>query len=230
MIFNAVIPTIGRSPLLIPLLSRLIADGVNIIWLPDNEITEPTHALFRQLEMHGESIEIKNALSSGKIVAYKTDGAIYDSWNSAMDRSTNTPIAILNDDIILQKGSLAEAFRHLDKNTPLVGLEYLHPNLTPHESGTRVAHGTYKDGGIGGFGFVVNPDKCPRIHPDFTWWYGDDDLVRRIWAQGNRTVVATGAIMDHPNPSTTGNQVPALMEACTADMALFDELWKDSDD
>lgn len=227
MTFNAVIPTIGRTSLLIPLLSTLIDDGVATIWLPDNELSNLTHGLFRQLEMADEKNAIVSAVNSGKIFAYKTDNTIYDSWNEAMDRSGDTPLAILNDDIILQEGSLAEAFRHLDANTPLVGLEYLHPNLTPHQSGTRVAHGTYKDGGIGGFGFVVNPDKCPRIHPDFTWWYGDDDLVRRIWAQGNRTVVATGAIMDHPNPSTTGNQIPALMEACSADMALFDELWKD---
>lgn len=226
MTFNAVIPTIGRTPLLIPLLSTLIADGANIVWLPDNETTEPTHALFRQLKICGGSSEVENALSSEKIVAYKTTGTIYDSWNEAMDRSGDIPLAILNDDIILQEGSLAEAFRHLDANTPLVGLEYLHPNLTPHESGVRVAHGTYKDGGIGGFGFVVSPSQCPRIHPDFTWWCGDDDLVQRIWAQGNRTVVALGAIMDHPHPSTSGNQIPELLAACSADIALFEKLWK----
>jgi len=224
--FSAVVPTIGLSPRLLPLLARLLADGCTDIRLPDNG-DDPVHGLDRLLAASNSPatwLGVLHAREAGTIDAYRTDATIYDSWNEAMDVCAG-PLAVLNDDIELPPGSIAEALRHLSPVTPIVGLNYDPESMVAREADVRVVSGTFKSGGVGGFAFVVDPVYAPRVHPGFRWWYGDDDLMRRVAESGRRLVIAQGAPVAHPEPSTSGNQMPWLGDAVRADRLLFESLW-----
>lgn len=227
MKFSAVVPTIGLSPRLLPLLARLLADGCTDIRLPDNG-DDPTHGFDRLLaaaDSPAQWIGLLHARETGTIVAYRTDDTIYDSWNEAMDTCAG-PLAVLNDDIELPSGSIAEAASHLSAQTPIVGLDYTSESMVARPGPCRFVSGTFKSGGVGGFAFVVDPVYAPRVHPGFRWWYGDDDLMRRVTDTGRRLMIAEGAPVAHPEPSTSGNQMPWLAEACDSDRRLYETLWK----
>lgn len=213
MTFNAVIPTIGLSNLLPALVDRLIEDGADTIWLPDNG-TDPVHGARRV-----------GVIAHERVVLYRTANTIYESWNEAMDASSPLPLAVLNDDIILPPGSVNEALRHLSEWTPLVGFNYRTPKDCARWADAQPVSGTFKNYGIGAFAFVVDPRYCPRVHPGFRWWYGDDDLVARVEAAHCQPMLAVGAPVDHPAPSTSGNQMPWREEACTADEILYRSIW-----
>lgn len=224
--YHALIPTIGLSPYLLPLLETLLADEHCLfIDLPDNGSTDEPHGLTCQLLdsdlMHPEVLE---AIESGRIMRRRTSGTIYRSWNEAMDAARYTPVAILNDDVVLAPGSIREALRHLSRTVPVVGLEYRRRVAEGAvEAPLREVSGTFKDGGLGGFAFVVLPDYAPRVDPGYQWWYGDDDLVRKTLRLKRTVAVATGAPVDHPRPSLSGNQMGWLNDAVRDDHDLWNK-------
>jgi hypothetical protein len=226
VIRRACIPTIGKSRYLLGLVDVLLGDCVAFIDLPDNGSGE--HGLVRQLAVDPDLWpHVQNAVCTGEVAAHRTDRTIYQSWNVAMDQAGDTPLALLNDDIILCPGSLYEASRHLSADMPIVGLNYQRPIAAGVAAGAGVREcvGTFRRGGLGAFAFVVAPQWCPRVDPRFRWWYGDDDLVHKALAAGQSVGVALGAPVEHPEPSTSGNQMPWLSHAIAEDVALFRELW-----
>jgi len=229
MTFNAVIPTIGKSDLLIPLLAHLLEEGVRFVYLPDNS-GNIAHGLDCQIADHpsSEAFIVMEAVTAGRIDKARSTGTIYQSWNRGMDITSDcAPLLVLNDDIILEPGAISECVRHLSWQTPVMGFNYFTQLPLSHvvDQDVMYVKGTYREGGLGGFAFAVLPNSCPRVDDRFRWWYGDDDLIRRVHSQGKRAGIALHAYVKHPVPSTSGNQMGWLGEAVAHDTELFHKLW-----
>ena len=234
---HVIIPSIGESEYLPGLLAALIReDDVGSVVVVDNSPMESPlqRAAERALSPGDTFSDIYDAVRTGFIHIVRIPGqSIYKTWNMGMDRAheLGTACVILNDDIILSPGSLKVAEDILvascwtEPPLMLVGLEHL---STGPLSGVREVTGTFRTGGFGGFAFAVNPARCPRVDERFRWWYGDDDLAERIKAVGGRMVVARGARVQHPKPSTSGNRHPWTAVAAAEDAVLFKELWPDA--
>lgn len=224
--YLAVIPSIGRSRFTPALLDTLARDGLcERIVVIDNE-PGLSHCL-RRNDWINCTPAVMTAYITGRLALVKSpETTIYGAWNYGMDvaAAEGWDCAVLNDDIVLPDGSIRQAQRLLDDACPLVGLNY-GPGPGVGDHGFKLVSGTFKDGGIGGFAFVVAPDAAPRVHPGFRWWYGDDDLMRRVSAMGGQLRIAFGAPVAHPEPSTSGNQMDWRLDAIAADEALFRELW-----
>jgi hypothetical protein len=220
------IPSIGCSPLLPDLLDTLCDEpGVSSILLIDNA---PRGRPAEALTLERGTSDVRMALNTGFISYIKVDpsNSIYWAWNQGIIEGTERreDIAILNDDLILPRGSLRFASKALSTGFTLMGLNYFNPQGPVGNLEIKEVHGTYRTGGFGGFAFVVAPG-CPEVDPRFRWWYGDDDLAHRIKSQGGRLGIAMGAPVSHPTPSITGNQQPWLGKAIGEDTTLFRSLW-----
>jgi hypothetical protein len=177
---------------------------------------------------HHCTAAVTTAFITSRLQVVKAEGySIYEAWNRGMDMANDNAwdCAVLNDDIVLPDGSIAEAQRCLDDACCLVGLNY-GPGPGVGDHGFKLVTGTFMDGGVGGFAFVVDPAMCPRVHPDFRWWYGDDDLMRRVAAMRMQARIAFGAPVEHPEPSTSGNQMDWRLAAIAEDERLFQDLWQ----
>lgn len=237
----AVIPSIGESEYLPGLLATLAAeDCVTEVIVVDNSPMETSRyrAAERALEPGEHFATVYDAITEGHIRVLRIPGqTIYATWNMGMNLADarGTHCAILNDDLILPSGSLEVCRATLDRlhftfdPAVLCGLNYGARSMTPDlDAGTRQVEGTFRTGGFGGFAFVVHGGLCPRVDERFRWWYGDDDLAERIKAAGLRMVVANGAPVQHPKPSTSGNAHPWTAAAAAEDAVLFRELWPDA--
>lgn len=207
---NVLIPSINESPYLNDLLDLLSNETcVEFICIVNNSDEELE---FYQPEKVG--------------VIHAQGRSIYDAWNIGISQSRhfNSPVAILNDDIILTKGSLfAVDLAFQDPSYGLIGLDYTNPRLDL-SAPVRQVYGTYRTGGFGGFAFVLAPDM-PEVDGRFRWWYGDDDLGKRVMQTGRKLGVHTGAPVEHPFPSTTGFHHEWTGAAIPQDERLFTELW-----
>lgn len=217
----ACIPTIGGTPLLTDLVEVLANESyISKILLIDN--SESGLCAYERVAHLSEEVWKKIML----IKNYPE--TIYEGWNRGitMGSQLGQNIAILNDDIILQPGSLAIAEMALDvEKYTLMGLNYFEPKKRPvYGLPVKPVHGTFRTGGFGGFAFIVSP-SCPKVDSRFKWWYGDDDLAERIKAQGGRMGVCMGAPVDHPVASTTGHQHAWTGVAAGEDTIIFRQLW-----
>lgn len=208
---NVLIPSINESPFLPELLDTLSStscvEHVLIVNNSDYEIEFPRHSRLGVLHTPGRTI--------------------YAAWNIGIMQSTHydTPVAILNDDIVLKPEALFAVERALaeHKDYGLIGLDYSMPRYNL-DAPVREVHGTYRTGGFGGFAFVLRPGM-PEVDVRFKWWYGDDDLAHRIMRAGWKLGVHTGAPVEHPFPSTTGFYHEWTHAAVPEDERLFKELW-----
>lgn len=153
---------------------------------------------------------------------------IYRTWNFGLRVGAlcHLPVLVLNDDIVLESGAAWLMCRELTTNGyGLLGFDY---RPRPRRGGfIRDVSGTYKDGGIGGFAFGVNPDWCRlRVDRRFRWWGGDDDLVNQA-ALVARVGILAEAGVSHPEPSYTAHRRPDLLPEGWAenDRALLIEKW-----
>ena len=222
------IPSIGGSPLLVDLLHVLLCEeGVSKIYLYDNSV-EAVTGYSPLMDLLKDSAVIRDAVKfKDIIVEFNHPETIYGSWNRGIleARRSDQNVAILNDDIILKPGSLTAAESVMTTDMGLIGLNYFDPEAeVSKNAGVREVVGTYRTTGFGGFAFILPPDS-PFVDERFQWWYGDDDLAERVKQKGGRLVVALGAPVFHPSPSTTGNQHPWTMRAAGEDTVLFRELW-----
>jgi GT2 family glycosyltransferase len=66
-------------------------------------------------------------------------------------------------------------------------------------SGLEYVRSTFKDGGLAGFAFMVRGEIFDQVSFDeaFSWWYGDDDFVAQVQAQGGRTGIVGEATVEH---------------------------------
>jgi hypothetical protein len=220
------IPSIGCSPLLPDLLDVICDEpGVSSIMLIDNA----RHGTPAQTLAYDKGTsDVRMAMNTGFINYIKVDpsNTIYWAWNQGIIEGgeRKEDVAILNDDLVLQRGSLRFGAKALSTGYTLMGLNYFDHSGAVGNLPIKEVHGTYRTGGFGGFAFIVAPG-CPLVDDRFRWWYGDDDLAHRIKAQGGRLGVAMGAPVAHPTPSISGNQQPWIAEAIGHDAALFYNLW-----
>lgn len=221
------IPSIGRSPYLINLLTVLLDEPVvSGIFLYDNseEVWDDDGPLVKQLKTDPQ---IVRAVEYGGIkLEFNHPETIYGSWNRAIRQATewNDYVAILNDDLILPPGSLTVAQKDAF-GWGLMGLNYFDPDQAVSWNKTvREVYGTYRTHGFGGFAFILPPNS-PEVDDRFQWWCGDDDLAERVKATGRKLGVSLGAPVSHPAPSTTGNQMDWVPKACGEDMVLFRQLY-----
>lgn len=212
----AVIPTIGRSSLLVPLVERLRGEDFAVV-LIDNE--PPCNA----------GSPLYDALDARYIWRPAWRG-IYRQWNLGIRLGAylDAPTLILNDDIVLDPGAATRMADWLDGDYAVLGFDYGRP-LWMHLQHPYIEQvfGTYRQCGVGGFAFGVNPRRCARVDERFQWWGGDDDLMHATMAKGERIGLLKGAYVAHPTPSLTANANPHLLPEGWAehDRALMEDKW-----
>lgn len=218
MVGLALIPSVGATPLLVALVDRLADEDIQAVIVdnypgPDREDwTDTLLAATRQARY-----------------LWRPDWGIYRSWNFGIraGRRLKCPVLILNDDIILPAGSASTMIRALGywPEFGLLGFNYGAHVATP--PGVVIARGTYRNRGIGGFAFGVNPGQCALVDERFKWWGGDDDLIQSTLRLGYGTGVLSSATVEHPTPSLTANANPGLLPPDWAehDRSLLLEKW-----
>jgi len=229
-----VIPTIFESPYLTGMLDVIEDDSdvFNVVLV--NNSTGPKKSLREDMPLHTAMARLK---ANGRILVLNTNGmSIYSAWNIGiqMGDAEDEFVAVLNDDLVLQPGSLAAAKAAFDFPCPeskewgLIGLNYFEPNRQVDATApVREVIGTYRTRGFGGFAFVLPPDS-PFADEEYRWWYGDDDLGERIKATGRKLGLAYGAPVDHPAPGTSSAKFPRPPEDYQHDLDRFRRIWPDA--
>jgi hypothetical protein len=121
---------------------------------------------------------------------------LHDMWQHGVDRararSAVCDVAILNNDLRLGPRFLPALSASLRSDPALWAVS---PRYDARPiGGVEYVSGTFKDGGIAGFAYMVRGEAFDHIAFDrgFHWWYGDDDLIAQI-EQGGHKVALTGA-------------------------------------
>lgn len=207
------IPTIGRSPVLVELILSLAADPiVRRITIGDNG-------------MEPDQLALIEAACDRIFYAEVTDQrgvGLYAMWNQAITEADGH-LAILNDDVRIPMGMVScLALAALAHDLTLVCPDYAltDPHLSLH---VELVQGTYRDGGVCGFAFLVDADRCPLIDERFRIWYGDDDLVWKIREQGGRVGILRGLPVEHLG-SLSVNSSDWVPAAQAEDAALWQSL------
>lgn len=163
--------------------------------------------------------------------------SIHEMWNEGWARAMalykKVNIAFLNDDINVPDAflsTLAHALR-ADDSRWCVYPDYRVTAAASDPTGTITpTKGTYQHGGMCGWAFMIRGEMIleegitPLFDVDFQWWYGDDDLVRRIDNAGGLVCRVDGLGIDHwgeATASATGNAW--THEAKTLDTKRFRE-------
>lgn len=211
------IPTLGHSPVLFDLVDALNDDEwVSSIIVGDNGVDLETwdalnwrdrdrHHMLTLAPMRGQSL--------------------YAMWNQAFRWSAHKAgaCAIMNDDIVLRPDVVGELFMALMENDlTLVSVDH-GEGADRRARSVDVVHGTYRQGGIAGWCFMVKSASVPQIDERFRIWYGDDDLVWKVDQAGGRCGIARGVTVEHLE-STTVSSVPWVSEAIAEDSALWASL------
>lgn len=180
---------------------------------------------------NGYSSEYQQILDDMGVRVDANGWSFYKMWNDPWMRASVEKfdaVALLNDDINLAPGSLAEAFEVLmsSENIGLVGLNYeRRVKLGVSKSaGSRSASGSYRNHGIGGHAFLVKASTwgvVPPIDERYYLWYGDDELFANMARFGYELKIALGAPVDHEE-STTANKHPELLAKTSLDRELFE--------
>lgn len=154
----------------------------------------------------------------------------YKMWNHAWETAHNDnydAVALLNDDITINKHSLTEAHNVLfsDPTIGAVGLNYQRPltETSRFKPDFLETKGTYKDGGIWGCAFLLRSatwGNVPPIDERYWLWYGDDELFINMNTHGWKCGLATNAAVLH-EASTTTNMFPELRAKTVFDEQLF---------
>jgi hypothetical protein len=138
---------------------------------------------------------------------------IYEMWDwgwemscALFDKAVN--VAFLNDDIKIPDNFLG-ALGHAVRSSDTIGCAYPDYTVRAEESDPRGLYvpttGTYRAGGMCGWAFMIRGELRTRIGPidtQFEWWFGDDDLERRIREAGFDVVRIPGLGLDHESEAT----------------------------
>ena len=157
---------------------------------------------------NGSGPETRNWLSAqadaGRIYLVDATGwRLYRMWNDgvrrARDRSPVCDVAILNNDLRLGPAFLASLSRALRADPHLWAVSPAYDGR--RVDGVEIVEGTYKDGGLAGFAFMVRGEAFDAVGFDegFEWWFGDDDLVAQIERCGGRVGITGGTSVVHVN-------------------------------
>lgn len=197
------IPSIGRSPLLMDLVD-VVLDELDVdpeaveIW--DNSENEAYHPWAPTI--------------------HAPDSTIYQEWNEfAKTYGATHHLAFLNDDIAMMPGTLQAFALACD-----TGWQAASVAARPNEPRVdrawhpRLARGTFRQGGLNGWAFMVAKGAYPPegIDDEFQVWYGDDDLFWKMSRAGCRLCVLEGVSVYHET-STTVNSLDWVPAAQAAD-------------
>lgn len=219
------IPTIGHSPLLIPLVNELEKDrDIDRILLTVNleEYVEPISAFFR----FGEpTIEVVETWESGK--------SLYHGWNRSIElaRKEDAWLAILNDDVkLLEPYAISHVAGLLADNQSyaIIGLNWQESPENTRESAAalRQVHGSYRHHGVGGFAWVCDPHKIEIVPDDFVWWYGDDHIFLAAERDGHNLGLANHVHVEHGHALTANSgEQNWTSEAIPRDHEAFQRIW-----
>lgn len=205
----AAIPTIGRSPLLKPLVAALLEDGgVDEVLLICNE----PEAL---LDIPGSPRIVRVNLQERSISKW---------WNWAIRYASvdGSLLALLNDDIAFTvPWAVSRAAGLFDDNHDIVVLGF---NYGLPGSGIRYVEGSYRHYGVGGFAFMVDTQRCPLVDEQFQWWGTDDDLFMTVVQQGGKLALAMELTVEHV-AETTAITEQWTYEARALDRERFVKKW-----
>lgn len=211
MVIEAVIASIGHADeTVFPLIDQLLDEGVGVT-VVDNKGTFNTDELPQE---------------AGYLWA-ANDQNVFQAWNMGIEMAAFEGadwVAILNDDITLEPLACHMVATTLlgRKDVWIAGFDYERHSMV----GLRDAKGSYREHGIGGFGFMLRLSSGLRFDPRFNWWGGDDDLVYTCLFLGGKAVVVEGVHISHPSGGgTSSRHYPELMEGTGEDRALLRSKW-----
>jgi GT2 family glycosyltransferase len=201
------IPSLGMSPLLLQVASVAARESDEVLVYDNSPVEGESRVLEIPLDSAGANV--RRIPMPGV--------SLYVEWNAAAEYAAEKGaiLALLNDDIHLMPGMLTQLAEGLAADSSL-GLLSFDWDPTPSVPHIIPARGTYQNGGIAGWGFVVRPGAWPGIDPAYRLWYGDDDMVFKMWQSGWGVGRYRGLYVKH-EASTTVNRMPWANEAIAAD-------------
>jgi GT2 family glycosyltransferase len=186
-----VVPVKDRLDLTRQLVAQLEAEaGYEAVFVLDNGSTDGTR---KWLDGRSGQAGIEAVDASGL--------GIYGMWNlgvrlaRARERSCN--VAILNNDLSLGPRLLVRLAAGLHSRPDLWAVS---PNYDGRAlNGAQYVRSTFKQRGLAGFCFMARGEAFDRVSFDegFEWWYGEDDFVARVEAEGGRVGIVGEASVEH---------------------------------
>jgi hypothetical protein len=205
----AVIPSIGRSPLLAPLVRTLLDDGVAV-----RVVDNTTHGIGASRDL------LDDVLENPRLLWLAVPGqGIYRTWNYGLDLGDRQygNVLVLNDDIVLRPGAATEMDALLTRSGFGVLSFFDRSRLDQLRirracGGNAIAATTNsarvgKGHGICGYAFAANPSKCARCDEEYIWWCGDDDLFYGTARGGSHVGIAFSVQVEHPKDGTSSEHV-----------------------
>lgn len=188
--------------------------------IPVKNRRDLTKSILTQLKKQGGYTEIlvyDNGSTDGTVTylerqdvasSFDAKGAgIYNIWNEGVKQAQRLAegypcnIAILNNDLMLGN-SFLERMAHALRSGP-TSLVAVSGNYDGRTGPTEVlpTTGTFKNGGLAGFAFMVKGEAMgttvPYFDEHYTWYFGDDDFVHSIEQAGGTVGIATPADFIH---------------------------------
>ena len=211
------IPTCGESEHLLPLVRGIAQHNIGVCVVINNLDDRPA------IKLMGDVVA-----AGGFVYMWPGEANIYEIWNWAIkqgqDHGTSS-VSILNDDIRIEPYSIQSMDQEfsLYHNVGILGWDY----SGQAARGLRFVNGSMRKGGIGGFAFMVQPNRVPFIDERFSWWGGDDDLFLGTNSLGFRLAVHMNHKVAHFT-STSASARPHVYERCEQDRQLLLSKWGDT--
>lgn len=222
---HIVIPVRDRIDLTTSIVHQLWGQpGWDRLTIYDNGSSEPTRRYLEMVSDNDDRIVIRRTSQMG----------IYDMWRDGFEQAQHehpgsVNVAILNNDISMAPHTIEHLATALRSRFELV-LTYpdydlpatATPDGAPH---LRITKGTYKDGGMAGFCFMLAADRVtwsPLVDMEWEWWYGDDSIAWHIEEAGGLQARVEGLGLHHET-SSTANATGWVAEAIARDARRFAE-------
>lgn len=181
------IPTNGESPLLRPLVEKVLDDS------QVEDLLIITQSYHLELDLPEDPRIIKAMLPERNI-------STWSNWAVRYAAVDNGFLALLNDDIEFDDPyPISQAAQVFVQHPKVVAVGFNYEDVRP---GIRYCTGSYRNNGIGGFAFMVDSSRCPLVDEQFQWWYSEDDLFNQIAANGDRMAIAMEVAVHHVAETT----------------------------
>jgi hypothetical protein len=203
-------------------LSLLKNEEFDICFLYDNGSTEENR------------IKIKDSISDDRIHYISAFGwGIHEMWNHGWELANQhqhpVNVAFFNNDIEWDEpivGIMSERLR----SQPGIGCVYTdyHSDYTGPLHSLVSTFGTFKDGGMAGFAFMLRgelaPSRVPYFDTNFKWWCGDDFIEMMIRRAGMQVCRINGLRILHHQEKTANNGCNEWTHAAKGhDLRYFEE-------
>lgn len=226
------IPTIGLSPRLRPLV-------LGLLHVPHVEVVLVCNRAdaFEAVERIVGSVTRDHPTTRLR-VHYRPGIGIYEAWAHILAEARwmhAETCVVLNDDVwidpvsvLLAAATLQRVTAHPGGRARKVGIVGWDPDAPvmsrPDVAAYQPVSGTYREGGITGFAWAVDPADGFGVDIRFGWWGGDDDLVWTVIECGFDAIKMAGVGVEH-DTSTSSTQRPEVLESIDADRELLRSKW-----